>query len=142
MIGSVSGQGHAGQGAMVGKGRALVVDEDHGDLAYYRATLQRAGWMVVTSSSYEEALEFFESGPFDLVVVSQGSRAFEGRGVLERALMTDQEKPVVVVARSLDMGCYLEAMGLGAADYFEEPVPEMDLMRTAEASVASRRAAA
>jgi DNA-binding NtrC family response regulator len=142
MPGNARMQGHAGQKTLVSKGRALVVNEDRADLAYYQVTLQRAGWGVVASSSYEEALEFFQSGPFDLVVVSQGSRAFEGRQVLERALMADRNKPVLVVTRSLDMECYLEAMQLGAADYLEEPVPETDLTRMAEGFVASRPAAA
>ena len=131
-----------GQRPLVNKGRALVVDEDRGDLAYYRAVLQRSGWMVVTCSSYSEAPDFFTAEPFDLVIVSQGSCAFEGRFVLERALMVDPKRPVLVVARSLDMGCYLEAMRMGAADYLEGPVPERELMRTTDAFLNSNSAAA
>lgn len=142
MLESITVPGHAGQRSLVNKGRAFVVDEDRGDLAYYRATLQRAGWVVVTSSSYDEAAECLQSEPFDLILVSQGSRAFEGRLVLERALMVDPKRPVFVVARSHDMGCYLEAMNLGAADYLEEPIPEKELMRATEAFHQSRSAAA
>jgi DNA-binding NtrC family response regulator len=98
--------------------------------------------MVMTCGSYVEALDLFKSEPFDLVIVSQGSCAFEGRLVLERALMMDRKRPVLVVARSLDMGCYLEAMRLGAADYLEGPVPETELMRATDAFLASRWVAA
>lgn len=131
-----------GQRPLVHKGRALVVDEDRGDLAYYRSVLQRAGWIVTTCSSYEEALDIFKFEPFDLVIVSQGTCAFEGRLVLEHALTADRRRPVLVVARSLDMGCYLEAMRMGAADYLEGPVPERELMRTTEAFLAGSSAAA
>ena len=55
---------------------------------------------------------------------SQGTPAFEGRQVLERALQLHPKVPVLVVARVLDMHCYLEAMDLGAIDYLERPEPQ------------------
>jgi DNA-binding NtrC family response regulator len=133
---------HVGQRPLVSKGRAFVVDEDRGDLAYYRSILQRLGWTVVTSSSYMEALDHLKSESFDLVVISQGTCSFEGRLVLERALMMDRKRPVLVVARSLDMGCYLEAMRMGATDYLEGPVPETELTRATEASLSGATVAA
>ncbi|MCL5670369.1 MAG: response regulator [Acidobacteria bacterium] len=142
MLESVGVQSHAAQRPLVNKGRALVVDEDRGDLTYYRAILQRAGWVVVTSSSYEGSLEFFRSEAFDLVIISQGSCAFEGRRVLEHAVMVDRKRPVLVVAHAHDMGCYLEAMRLGAADYLEEPIAETELMRTTDAFLSGSSAAA
>jgi len=69
------------------------------------------------------------SDVFDFVMVSQGGRSFEGRCVLERALETDRHLPVLIVAPCLDMGCYLEAMQLGAVDYLTEPVALSDIAR-------------
>jgi DNA-binding NtrC family response regulator len=68
-------------------------------------------------------------GGFDFIIVSQGSADFEGRGVLERATEIDRRLPVLVVARCLDMHCYLEAIQLGAVDYLAEPVPAAELDR-------------
>ena len=56
-------------------------------------------------------------GTFDIIVVGQGSHNFEGRCVLEGAIAFDRQLPVVVVARHVEMECYLEAMQLGAVDY-------------------------
>ena len=142
MLESVRVSRHTGQRPLVSKGRAFVVDEDRGDLAYYRSILQRAGWTVVTCSSYMEALDFLRSESFDVVVLSQGTCSFEGRLVLERAMMMDRKRPVLVVARSLDMGCYLEAMRMGAADYLEGPVPETELMRATESFLSGASVAA
>ena len=142
MLESVGVSRHVGQRPLVSKGRAFVVDEDRGDLAYYRSILQRAGWSVVTCSSHMEALDFLKSEPFDLVVLSQGTCSFEGRLVLDRALTMDRKRPVLVVARSLDMGCYVEAMRMGAADYLESPVPESELMRVTEALLSGASVAA
>lgn len=124
------------------KRSVLVVDEDMADLVYYRTVLQRAGCAVVTCSSYDEALECLEAEQFDLVVLSQGSSEFEGRRVLEKAMALDRGGQVVVVARVLNMSCYLEAMQLGARDYLEEPVPEQEMIRAAETCLTSRAVAA
>jgi two-component system, OmpR family, response regulator len=126
----------------VNKGNVLVVDEDTADLVYYRTVLQRAGCAVVTCRSYDEALECLEAEHFDLVVLSQGGCAFEGRRVLEKAIAIDRAGQVLVVARVLNMSCYLEAMQLGARDYLEEPVPEQEMVRAAETCLTSRAVAA
>lgn len=126
----------------VARGNALVVHKDAADLVYYRIVLQRAGCAVVTCNSYDGALHCLEAEHFDLVVLSQGSSAFEGRGVLEKAIRMDRERQVVVVARILNMSCYLEAMQLGARDYLEEPVREQELVRAVETCLGSRAVAA
>lgn len=124
------------------KGNALVVDGDPADLVYYRTVLQRTGCTVVTCNSYDEALDCVGAEHFDLIVLSQGSSAFEGRRVLEKAMAMDRAGQVIVVARVLNMSCYLEAMQLGARDYLEEPVPEQDMIRAAETCLTSRAWAA
>ncbi|TAM84697.1 MAG: response regulator [Acidobacteria bacterium] len=124
------------------RGNVLVIDEDPADLVYYRTVLQRAGCAVVTCNSYNEALDCLEAEPFDLIVLSQGSSAFEGRGVLEKAVATDRDRQVLVVAHVLNMSCYLEAMQLGARDYLEEPVLEQEMVRAVETCLTSRAVAA
>jgi hypothetical protein len=46
---------------------------------------------------------------FDFAIVGQGSASFEGRCVLERAAEMHRNTPIVVLARCLDIHCYLEA---------------------------------
>ena len=123
-------------------GNVLIVDEDPADLVYYRTVLQRAGCAVVTCGSYDEAVDCLDAEHFDLVVVSQGSSLFEGRRVLEKATAMGRGSQVLVVARVLNMSCYLEAMQLGARDYLEEPVPERDVIRAVETCLSSRAIAA
>jgi len=133
---------HIEQNRLAPKGNVLVVDGDPADLVYYRTVLQRAGCAVVTCNSYDEALDCLGAEHFDLIVLSQGSSAFEGRRVLEKAIEMDRAGQVLVVARVLNMSCYLEAMQLGARDYLEEPVPERDMIRAAETCLTSRAMAA
>ncbi len=104
------------------RGRAMVVDQDHKDLQTYTGTLRRLGFEVKQFTNYQEASRCLEEETPDFIFVNQGSRAFEAREVVESALARDRRTPVVVLARSLDMGCYLEAMQLGAVDYVEKPL--------------------
>jgi DNA-binding NtrC family response regulator len=117
----------------------LVVDEDAGDLARFSALLQDEGYDVRASTSYLEALGWLGSQRFDFIVVSQGTREFEGRSVLERAIELDRCLPVVVLARSLDMGCYLDAMQLGALDYLEKPLRPHELLRLVKSHLPAGR---
>ena len=109
--------------------RFLLVDEDHNDLEYCRALLEKQGYSVLASDSYEGAARRLEDESFDFILVGQGTSAFEGRCVLEQALDLDRRRPVIVLTRCLDMDCYLEAMQLGAADYLEKPVSPAEMAR-------------
>ena len=110
-------------------GGVLLVDEDLEQLEFERGIIQGIGCSVQACNSYTEGIRQLVSGAFDVIVVGQGSRNFEGRCVLEGASEFNRRLPVIVVARHLEMGCYLEAMQLGAVDYLAGPFDGMELAR-------------
>jgi DNA-binding NtrC family response regulator len=114
------------------KFRTLLVDEDPSDIRYYYGMLRALGHEAVVCGSYPEALALLEQENFDMAIVGQGSSAFEGREVLARALEIDPSLPVLVVARTLDIDCYLEAMEMGAVDYLERCAAPRDFMRSVD----------
>jgi two-component system phosphoglycerate transport system response regulator PgtA len=118
--------------------KILLVDEDRNDLSYYAHLFAQFGYNVQASSSYADAGKWLGREHFDFIVVSQGSRAFEGRLVVEQALMFDRRTPVLVLTRSAEMDCYLEAMQLGAVDYLEKPLSPAELMRVLETHLRPR----
>lgn len=122
--------------------RVLLVDEDCADLQGYCAILEQEGYEVQACRSYAEGAQRLQSGRFDFVVICQGSRAFEGRSLLEQVMMIDRHTPVLVLTRSVDMNCYLEAMQLGAVDYLEKPLPPAEILRIVETHLRPRAAAA
>jgi DNA-binding NtrC family response regulator len=107
----------------------LLVDESAHDLRAYAEVLRRQGWEVRACESFHEGKLCLEGGSFDIVIVSQGSPAFEGRSLLERAIEIDRSTPVFVVAASVDIGSYLEAMQLGARDYIQKPLSANELLQ-------------
>lgn len=110
-------------------GKILFVDEDLQDLYYLCRVLREQGRDPVPCESYAEAMRHLEVSRFEFVVVSQGSYAFEGRCVLERAIEIDRYTPVLVLTRCHNMNCYLDAMQLGAVDYLEKPIQPEEIAR-------------
>jgi len=101
--------------------KLLVVDENLEDLRYYSAVLQHQGYEVRSIPSYEDGAAWVGREDYDLILVTQGGPRFEGRSVLSRAIERDRHAPVVVLSRSIDMPCYIEAMQCGALDYMQKP---------------------
>jgi len=109
--------------------KALVVDERPDGLEYYAAMLEAYGYQVRRCGAYCEGARCLGSETFDFVIVSQGTPKFEGSCVLRRAVEINRTLPVIVVARRLDMGSYIEAMQLGARDYLVEPLTAWEVAR-------------
>ena len=109
--------------------KALLVDESAANLEYYSNMLEAYGYQVRRCGSYSEGVRYLGNEAFDFVIVSQGTPKFEGSCVVKRAVEFDRSLPVVVVARSLDMGSYIEAMQLGARDYLVEPLTAWEIGR-------------
>jgi two-component system phosphoglycerate transport system response regulator PgtA len=122
------------------RARVLLVEPDARDRQYYSAILQRQGFEVYACTSYNDAERILATGPVDFAVINQGSRAFEGRTLLERVLTIDRHIPVVVLTRAVDMNCYLEAMQMGAVDYLEKPLSAEEVLRLIETHLRPRAA--
>lgn len=113
--------------------KVLLIDDDVRDLEYLCRILEDQGYEVTSCTNYELGAKLAATGFFDAILVGQGGREFKGRVVIERAMELERCPTVVVVARAVDMNCYLEAMELGAVDYLENPVPPMEVKRVMNA---------
>ena len=101
----------------------------------YRTLMEGQGFKVRACSSFESALKCLDAELFDFVLVSQGSRAFEGRAVLEHAMRQNRHRAALVVTHCIDMSCYLEAMQMGALDYLEKPIAPTELLRFVQSHI-------
>ena len=124
---------------LAGKGTSvLLVNKDLKELLHYGTILRSVGCRVRASLSFAEGARRLEREPYDLIVLDQGSRGFEGREVLMRAMEVDPEIPVLVLAHSYEKGCYQEAMQAGALDYIEEPLSAGEIVALLETYIAPR----
>ena len=111
------------------RARALVVDQDRTDLHAFTHVLRGMGFDVSSFSNCREALRWLDERPADFVFVSEGIGALDWREIVERAVARDRHTPIIVTTRKLDVGCYLEAIYLGATDYVEKPLPPAQIER-------------
>lgn len=102
--------------------KLLLVDEDAKDLDYYSAILRYLGYEVCSVDSYANAAALLGHERFDLVLVDQGSSDFEGRSTLTRAVELDRHVPVLVLTRTVDLDCCIEALDSGANEYVQKPL--------------------
>jgi DNA-binding response OmpR family regulator len=116
------------------KGKGLLVCDDIRDFLNYFGKLKAVGYEVVLCDTYDEGARRLVMEDFDFVVVNQGGADFEGKSILELAMNLPRPIPVLVVARSVIIHNYLEAMELGAVDYLERPEFE-DLRWTLETQI-------
>ncbi len=130
------------EGYLLPKVKVLVVHEDSALLVYYRHVLEGLGLDVLTANTYAAGLACLDQETFGFVVVSEGSRAFEGRRILERALEGARSTPVLLVTRCHDLSKYLDAMQLGAVDYLEEPIRVAEMERVVTTHLRASRSAA
>jgi DNA-binding response OmpR family regulator len=124
------------------KGKILLVDEDTKDLQLYTSLLRDQGHMVDGCTTYLEGAERLEHAWYDLIILSQGGRTFEGQPLLERAIELDRRRPVLVLTRSVDMRSYLDVMYLGAHDYVEKPPAPWEIIKTVSNCLSYRVGAA
>jgi DNA-binding response OmpR family regulator len=103
------------------RGKGLLVCGDIQDFCHYAGKLKAIGYDVVMCDSYDEGARRLALEEFDFVVVNQGGADFEGKSILELATNLPRPLPVLVLARSVNIHNYLEAMDLGAMDYLERP---------------------
>lgn len=119
----------------------LLIFEDTQSLQAYGTALSSLGYKILLCGSYDEGIHLLESERVDLVIVSQGTEAFEGRGVLDSASQIHPRPPVLVVTRKMDLNCFFDALDNGAAEYLENPeLP--DLLWTVATQVSRYKLAA
>jgi DNA-binding response OmpR family regulator len=102
--------------------KLLLVDENASDLEYYTEVLRYLGYEVQPVNSYSRAATALGRERFDLVIVDQGSADFEGRPVLTRAVEVDRHVPILVLTRTVDADCCIEALDAGAREYVQKPL--------------------
>jgi len=104
--------------------------------------LHDSGFEVNVCADFAEGANLMATTKFDCVVVSQGGPDFRGRLVLERSVARDRYRPVIILSRYHDVGCYLEAMQLGAVDYLEKPLSAVEMLRAVTTHLQPSHAAA
>ncbi len=117
------------------KTRILVVDDDEKIRRSLSELLVEQEFEVVEASDGTEALERFEQGGVDLVLLDYQLPDFDGLKVLEQIRKRDSELPVVMMSGYGTIKLAVKATRQGAYDFLEKPLDEDRLVVTVRNAV-------
>jgi two-component system response regulator HydG len=101
--------------------RVLIADDDQGVRYTLRGMLEDAGYQVDEAADGEEALARLERGGIDLLISDLRMPRVDGLELLRRAAPRHPGLKVVLVTAHGSERHAVEAMKLGAVDYFRKP---------------------
>jgi CheY-like chemotaxis protein len=128
------------QSAVVPTGHeVLVVDDEAVVLTVLREALRRGGYRVTTASSAEEAIDLMQKRRFDLVLTDKNLPGASGLDVLRAARTLSHAPAIVLITGYSSFDSAIEAMDIGAHDYIEKPIRDVDDLRFRIRRALSRR---
>lgn len=101
----------------------VLVAEDEKDLQFlYRAWLGREGYDVVTADDGAEAVETYESQPFDAVMLDVKMPRMDGVEACRRIRMKHPDVPILMVSVMARPDDVARGLAAGANAYATKPV--------------------
>jgi CheY-like chemotaxis protein len=117
----------------------LVVDDEVVVLTVLREALRRGGYRVTTAASAEEAIDLMRRRRFDLVLTDKNLPGASGLDVLRAARTLSPAPAIVLITGYSSYDSALEALDIGAHDYIEKPIHDVDDLRFRIRRALSRR---
>jgi CheY-like chemotaxis protein len=107
----------------------LLVDDEAVVLTVLREALRRGGYRVTTAASGEEAIELMQRRPFDLVLTDKNLPGTSGLEVARVARSLPAPPAVILMTGYSSYESAVEALDLGAYDYIEKPIGDLENLR-------------
>ncbi len=121
------------------KARILAVDDQRYFRAFLEDILRGEGYEVRSAESGEEALQYLESGSYDVIVTDVVMPGISGTDLVERVKAKSPDQEIIVVTGVGDVRTAVDAMRSGASDYLLKPLDPTLLARSLEAILQRRR---
>ncbi len=119
--------------------RILVVDDERPTRLLMEKELPRAGYVVTTAESGEEALEKVRTQDFDVILLDLKMPGIGGMEALRRVRDLGTSGEVVILTGHPDVDSAIEAMKLGAYDYLTKPFKLSELEEVLRRAVERKR---
>ncbi len=119
------------------RARALVVDDDRAVRFTLRGFLEDEGVEVEEATDGESALERLRQQTFDLVITDLRMPRLDGMELLRRAQGISPKPHIVLVTAHGSERHAVEAMKLGALDYFRKPFNEQEILGVVRRAIAT-----
>lgn len=106
----------------------LIVEDEEKVASFIKKGLYTQGYDSVIASTGHEALGFFESQKFDLVILDIGLPDMSGLEVCEQIRKTNAQIPVLMLTALGSVSDKLSGFEVGTDDYLVKPFDFMELL--------------
>lgn len=113
---------------MESAGKVLIIDDDAIVRQSVVAYLEDSGFEVCQAEDGARGMELFRLQQPDLVICDLRMPNVDGMSVLKLVASDPSETPVIVVSGAGVMSDVVDALRLGASDYFIKPVADLGLL--------------
>lgn len=118
--------------------RILIVDDEPAIRRFLRTALGAQQYRVEEAGGGEEALDFLQRNPVDLIVLDLGLPGMDGLEVVRRLRQAGSATPIVILSSRDDEAGKVAALDLGADDYVSKPFGMEELSARIRAALRHR----
>lgn len=101
--------------------KILIVDDEKSMRDFFGIMLRKEGYSVEDFMSAEGALDYFRENDCDLVISDIRMNGMDGVELLRKLKEQNPDVPVIMITAYASVDTAIEAMKLGAYDYFTKP---------------------
>jgi DNA-binding NtrC family response regulator len=110
----------------------LIVEDESLIRWSLRQKFEERGYQVVEAETGQEALDLFDQGAFDLIILDYKLPDITGLDVLHGLRQVDQDAVVIMMTAYSTIETAVEAIKLGAFNYLAKPFQMDDLLLTVD----------
>lgn len=119
------------------KASILIVDSKKETNLTLTKILRKEGYWVGSTSNITKAMKILEKKDIDIVLIDIEMPDIDGMTFLKEIKKIKSSVQVVMMTDNGSVDSYLEAMELGAFEYFNKPIKNKILFRAIEKALAS-----
>ncbi len=109
--------------------KILVVDDEEYTRVYFKGILSQEDYQVSFARDGSEALQRWSSEAFDLIIMDIRMPGIDGMEALKRIRVMDMDTMIIMISAYGDMDSVIDAMRLGANDFFAKPFSSIDKIK-------------
>ncbi|CAH0990519.1 Regulator of RpoS [Sinobacterium norvegicum] len=106
----------------------LTIDDDDGVRQSLAAYLADSGFDVIEAEDGEQGLALFQQHNPDIVLSDLRMPGIDGLTVLKTIMEAVPSQPVIIISGAGGMNDAVEALRLGACDYFIKPIVDLEIL--------------
>src|SRR5581483_10393512 len=125
--------------AIADRGKVLVIDDELDIREGLEMLLQSEGYTVELAQNGTEGLHRLESHAYDLVLLDLMMPDISGMDVLSEVRKRDRDTPIFMITAYGSVEAAVNALKLGANDYFSKPWDNDKLIIEIDRMIAKRR---